>query len=274
MSIKSVLVLLDTADDPSARIETAIGLAREHGAHLAALHVMPRIEIPGVTQAYLDTEIIAAQERATREAAAKIEATFNDRARREGIRAEWRLEKGDVYEIAALHARYADLAVVGQTPPEGPIGRLFLEIPEQLVMTSGRPVIVVPYVGSYPWVGRHVMVAWNGTRESARAVGDALPLLERAERVTVVGANPSSQSTIPGSDIGTHLAHHGIEVEVSELHGDDIDIGDMLLSRAADLSIDLIVMGAYGHSRAREWAVGGVTRHMLKHMTVPVFMSH
>ena len=178
-----------------------------------------------------------------------------------------------MYDIATLHLRYADIGVIGQTPPEGTEGRLFIQLPEQVVLDSGRPAIVVPYVGSNPVVGRRVLVTWNGSREATRALHTALPVLERAGRVIVLSVDPGDHRHLPGVDIAAHLARHGVRAEAIETSRDDIEVGDAVLSCAADLSADLLVMGAYGRSRVREWAMGSVTRNLLKHMTLPVLMS-
>lgn len=274
MAITTVLVHLDTGEATRARLETAIALVRDHGARLIGLHIRPVVDIRSVAQAYVGTNFIAEQERVASETAARIEAEFLDRAERAGVTAEWRCEKGDVYDLVARHARYVDVAIVGQTPPNDPEGLFFLQIPEQVALTAGRPVIVVPYIGGYPEIGKRVVVAWNGSREATRAVHDALPILEKAQRVVVLSIDPGERRHIPGADIAALLARHGVRAEASETSSGEIRVGDVLLSRAADLSADLIVMGAYGHSRAREWVTGGVTRHLLAHMTVPVLMSH
>ena len=274
MSLANLLAVIEAQPKMPNFVATAVGLAATHRAFLAVLYVAPPIRLPGVAQAYLGTDILAAQERAAAEVRDSIRQDVERLAAAEGLSFEWREATGDAYDVAALHARYADLTVLGQTPPEGPEGRFILELPEHLVFTSGRPVIVVPYVGAYPTLGERVLIAWNASREAARAVNDAMPILERASSVTIIGVNPPDQETIPGTDIATHLARHGVEAEVTVTHAEDISAGDMLLSRAADFAADLIVLGAYGHSRTREWAMGGVTRHLLDHMTVPVFMSH
>lgn len=274
MAITSILVHVGSDDRSAKRIETAIGLAHDHEAGLTGLYVIPRIDIPGAARAYVGADIVAEQERIAKDAADRAGAAFQDLVKREGLAYEWRCEKGDIYQIAALHARYADITVIGQTPPEAPEQWLFLQLPEQLVLSSGRPAIIVPYAGSYPVVGKRVLVAWNGSREATRAVHDALPILEKAETVRVLSINPGEQRHIPGADMTAHLARHGVRAEATETNSDDIEVGDALLSRAADLGADLIVMGTYGHSRAREWVLGGVTRDLLKHMTVPVLMSH
>jgi nucleotide-binding universal stress UspA family protein len=137
---------------------------------------------------------------------------------------------------------------------------------------------VVPYAGTFKTIGQRVLVAWNAGREATRAVNDALPLLEGAAKVTVLAINPHGglrgHGEVPGADIALHLARHGVRAEASAIKSDDVEIGALLLSQAADLNADLIVMGAYGHSRLREVVLGGATREILRSMTVPVLLSH
>jgi nucleotide-binding universal stress UspA family protein len=137
-------------------------------------------------------------------------------------------------------------------------------------------VLIVPRYGVFGTVGERVLIAWNGSREATRAAHDALPLLKRATKVTVLSIDPDhdSQRRVPSADITLHLARHGVAAEADSTVALDIAVGDVLLSRAADLGADLIVMGGYGHSRVREMVLGGATRHLLQHMTVPVLMSH
>ena len=138
--------------------------------------------------------------------------------------------------------------------------------------------MIVPYAGRFDTVGSNVLVAWNATREAARAVNDAMPILQKAEKVTVLSINPPSEEAggpvWPAADIALHLARHGVKAEASSTVSHEIDVGNAILSRAADFGSDLIVMGGYGHSRQREFILGGVTRTLLGHMTVPVIMSH
>jgi nucleotide-binding universal stress UspA family protein len=141
---------------------------------------------------------------------------------------------------------------------------------------SGRPVLVVPYIHNKPLKLDRVMVCWDGGRNAARALNDALPLLKRAKQIELVTISSSSKptDTLPGADIGHHLSRHGINVEVRNLMEDTIGVSNRILSHAADHSIDLIVMGGYGHSRLREFVLGGTTREILQSMTVPTLMSH
>ena len=274
MAFRTVLVHLDSSERATARLETAIGLARAHGARLTGLYVVPQIVVPGFVQVHVGPELLNIQRSISMKEAAAVEESFRERLRREDMVSEWRCENGDAYEILPLHARYEDVVVIGQTPPDDHSGRLLLQLPEQVILASGRPVIVIPYIGAQAEPPKRILVAWNGSRESTRAVHDAMPLLERAEQVTVLSVNPDKGRPAPGADIAAHLARHEVRAEAAETVNGEIDTGDVLLSRAADLGADLIVLGAYGHSRAREWTIGGVTRTLLRHMTVPVLMSH
>ena len=180
-----------------------------------------------------------------------------------------------VAEVVALHARYADLVVLGQPDSENG-GEVDAQVPEDVVLSAGRPALVVPYIGAGEEIGKRVLIAWDGGREAARAVNDALPLLENAEFVAVLVVNPSqgAHGEEPGADIALHLARHGIAVEAQHIEVRDLSTGNALLSRLADEAIDLLVMGAYGHSRLREMVLGGMTREVFQQMTVPVLMSH
>ena len=209
---------------------------------------------------------------------AEAERSYAECRRRTGFdRIEWRASEIDALSVVALHARYADLVVIGQQNSEWPTG-VHKDFERSLPAASGRPVLVVPYAYERRPVGRHVLVAWNASREAARAVNDALPLLKRASQVHVVifdrTAAGAAHGEEPGADIALFLTRHGVKVIVSRYDAPDADIGSQLLSRAFDLSADLIVMGAWGHSRLREFMLGGVTRTLFESMTVPVLMSH
>jgi len=198
---------------------------------------------------------------------------------RAGVTGQWIDHHESASEAIPRYARYADLVVAGQDDPDDPESFIADHFPETLVMSAGRPVLFIPYTGVFPTLGANIMVAWNGSRESARAVHDALPLLQRAENVTVVRLNEHKDeprdNRIPGADIALMLARHGVKAELAALDGvGNLPPGDVLLSRASDLGADLVVMGAYGHSRWQELVMGGATRSMLESMTVPVLMSH
>jgi nucleotide-binding universal stress UspA family protein len=276
MGLKDLLVYIDSDPACDSRVDVAAALAVTHEAHLTGLHATGWPHIPGYVEVELPRSLLDEQRRLLGERARQAEARFLERARRRGIRPEWRLDEGGVVGRVKLHARYADLTVVGQglELKDAP-GELAL-LPEELTLGVGRPVLIVPRYGAFERVGERVLIAWNGSREATRAVHDALPILRRATQVTVLSIDPDGgqQPRTPGADIALHLARHGIAAEAASMPSLEIGVGDALLSRAADLGADLIVMGAYGHSRVREMVLGGVTRHLLQHMTVPVLMSH
>jgi nucleotide-binding universal stress UspA family protein len=204
---------------------------------------------------------------------------FNEAVRLQGLDNEWRVIEGDTVGLVALHARYADLTILGQPNSDeafkGPSADAVLV---NVMLSSGRPVLAVPYAGRFEQVGERVLVAWNASRESTRAVNDALPLLRDAKSVTVLAVNPKrgieGHGEMPAADICLHLARHGVKAEAAHTIASDISEGDALLSYAADIGADLIVCGGYGHSRAREMVFGGVTRTLLQEMTVPMLLSH
>ncbi len=278
MAYKNLLVHIDDSKACAGRLEVAIGLARAHSAHLTGLYVAADPVLPGGMSAEVPTRFLDTLSAQVSERCAAAEAGFAATVERAGFTADCRTTRcpgGRVPEVIALNARYADLVILGQPDPEAN-GDVNARVPEDVVLSAGRPALVVPYIGAGKRLGARVMIAWDGGREAARAVGDALPLLARAESVAVLVINPSQggHGEQPGADIALHLARHGITVEAQHLEANEISVGDALLSRLSDLDIDLLVMGAYGHSRLRELVLGGVTRKIFQQMTVPVLMSH
>lgn len=277
MSYKTILVHLDTDKRVAERIDLAIRLADTFDSHLVGLFALSAPRIPSYALAEAGPVVVEVEARHRAEAARNAEAMFKSETARHGRSAEWRATQRDALAAATLSARYADLVVIGQHEPGNSSG-VTPDFAEELVLSAGRPVLLVPYAGHFAQVGRRILVAWNAGQEAARAVTDALPLLTRASTVQVVAFNPAEAGAdhgdIPGADIGLVLARHGVKVSVAQQQSEEVDIGNQLLSRAADIEADLIVMGAYGHSRVRELVLGGVTRTLLDTMTVPVLMSH
>ncbi len=276
MSYKTILVHVDPGSRCAARVEVAIRLARQHDAHLVALHALAPFEPPGYVMAEMGPAIIEAQKHAAAIELARSESEFNKQASAAGLRNfEWRSAIDDPVDAMTLHARYADLVVIGQADASDG-SNIAADFPERLVLAAGRPVLILPSAGSFPSIGKRILVAWNPSREATRAVTDSIPLLRLADKVHVMAVNPrrGDHGNVPGADIGLYLARHGVRVEVKTDQGAEIDVGNELLSRAADLDADLIVMGGYGHSRLKEWVLGGATRTILESMTAPVLMSH
>ena len=276
MSYKTILVQIDAGKRCSARVDVAIRLARRYDAHLVGLHVLTPFEPPGYVMAEMGPAIMEAQKLVAATTIAQTEGEFAKQTSAAGLRnVEWRTAVDDLVAAVTLHARYADLVVIGQADAADD-SHVPSDFPEQVVLAAGRPVLIVPSVGNFPTLGKRILVAWNPSREASRAVTDAIPLLQQAENVHIMAVNPraAEHGVVPGADIGLYLARHGVRVEVKTDHGAEIDVGNELLSRAADLDADLIVMGGYGHSRLKEWVLGGATRTILESMTVPVLMSH
>ena len=276
MGYKTILVHIDPGKRCAVRVDAAIRLARENGAHLVALYAVTPFDAPGYVLAEIGAAIIESERRAAANAIARAESEFTKQASAAGLsHFEWRTASADPVDAMTLHARYADLAVIGQTEMEEG-SNIAADFPERLVLAAGRPVLILPSAGSFPSIGKRILVAWSLTREATRAVTDAIPLLRLADTVHVMAVNPrrGEHGEVPGADIGLYLARHGVQVQVKTDQGAEIDVGNELLSRASDLGADLIVMGGYGHSRVKEWVLGGATRTILASMTVPVLMSH
>lgn len=281
MSFKDILVIVDNTKACGARLDVAIALAQEHGAHLTGLFVRTVPHVPQFVMSQLGPEVAEVQKRYAREAAEAAHKAFDAKTAAAGIGVEWREVSGPLVDQCLLHAKYADLVVAGQRDGDDDSSQEGQdELLDHLVLEAGRPVLLVPYAGTFKVVGQRVMVAWNATREAARALNDALPLLKKAKEVHVVAVNPrggngrDGHGDVPSADIALHLARHGVKAEAEAIEAKNMGAGEALLSRAMDESVDMIVMGAYGRSRLRELVLGGATRHMLRHMTVPVLMSH
>lgn len=277
MDYKTILVHLERSRHESHLLDAATALSRRFEAHLVGLHalapfyapVMIPGDIVGVGQ------IQQQYRKSAEEAAAKIEAEFRKKSEAAGLSAEWRLAEGRAEQAVPLHARYADLVLLGQPDPDEEIPDRTEDLAATVALKAGRPVLVVPYTETFPKSFHRVLVAWNGSREAARAVADALPFLKASEETQVLSVNPKeAERHIPGADVAAYLARHGVRAEARQAHADDIDVASILLARAADWSAELIVMGAYGHSRLGEMVFGGVTRSLLKTMVAPVLLSH
>jgi nucleotide-binding universal stress UspA family protein len=279
MVLKNLLVHVDDSKACAARVQAAIDLAIAHEAHLSGVYVIGDPSPATFAGGYFPPETLEMLQHQMRERADAALARFTDAAKRNQISFETRTDRvlyAAMAEALATHARYADVVILGQGDPDAPEAPR--DLPEAVTLASGRPSLVIPYIGPAATLGRRVTVAWDASREAARAVNDALPILERAEAVGIVTVNPSEtpfgHGEQPGADIALHLARHGIKVEVQRIEARDIDVPNIILSHIADQSSDLLVMGAYGHSRLREFVLGGVTRTILHDMTVPVLMAH
>ena len=277
MPFKDLLVYVDATKASEARVALAAAIAKRHAAHLTGVHATSLLDAARAAGYAAFEQAYRALEKAAEERAVAAQAMFEAALVREGIAGAWRIARVAAMQEAIVHARYADLAIVGQIAPDNETPGSPLS-PADVLLDSGRPALVVPYVGRFADVGQRVLVAWNASREAARAVHDALPLLAGAKQVTVLAINPErglgAHGDVPAADIALHLARHGLKAEAAHTVAKDIAEGEALLSYAADLGADLIVAGAYGHSRAREMVFGGVTRTLIREMTAPTLLSH
>jgi nucleotide-binding universal stress UspA family protein len=272
-----VVVYVDGRADNQGTLEVAASLARDQGARLTGVFIEPEAPVRHAEMFARGKgipELLEACHSRLRTMEADRRDSFEATVRRHRLRGEWRLvpcvNDGDL----AAHARYGDLAVVARPDPvDEPASDDLLE---SLVLTSGRPTLVLPPHCPAGTI-RRILVGWNASREATRAVADAMPLIVRADVVEVLVVDregPLGQhGPEPGADIARYLARHGARVEVRQVwHGSE-DVGRLLLSRAAAFGADLLVMGAYGHSHLREWLLGGVTRTILREARIPVLMS-
>lgn len=299
MAIKDVLACLDAIDADERRLRLAADLAHEHGAHLAAAYLLSELETTqgqvygpgaigigiGITEPAVSGIGKGSDDGSNPDrtpdvprrvlVAETVERRFRETLQLKGMVGDWYLfDCGEVTELIAL-AKAADLVIVGQPLPEAPGTELR---PEEIVVACGRPVLVLPYAGTFSSVGKRVLVAWDGTREATRAVHDALPVIAGAEAVTVVSVagreSDFERRRLSLDRIVRHLQRHGLTVQAQEDVQDGITVPKVLLSHAMDLNVDLIVAGAYHHSQFREFMVGGVSRELLDQLTAPVLMSH
>ncbi|ETX08202.1 MAG: hypothetical protein ETSY2_06760 [Candidatus Entotheonella gemina] len=276
MAIKDLVVHVDSSQAVQKRLEAAIRIAQTHDAHLTGLYVIPTTDFPAFMEVPSAFEAIQKVRQYRQQEAETSRAAFEEATHRAGVSAEWRCAEGELTEKLGESARYSDLVILGQHNPDEHDANQGLA--DRLVLEVGRPCLVIPYIGARETLGQRVLVAWNARREAVRAVNDALPILQAADRAVVLSVNPAygedGEGDIPSADICHHLARHGVKAEAETTVAKDIDVGSLLLSHAADMGADMIVMGAYGHSRFREMVLGGVSREMFRTMTVPVFMSH
>jgi nucleotide-binding universal stress UspA family protein len=291
MALKDLLVCIDPGSPSDARLRLALNLARAHRAHLTAAYVMPKVEdmiahppagvVPpgeltgivqggGMTPGGAVTEVLREAENAE-----TVEQRFKGELHLSGIGGDWHLlDAGEEAELIEL-AKAFDLIITGQLSPEAHPTAFR---PEDIAIGTARPVLVVPYAGTFESIGKRALVAWDGSREAVRAVNDALPLLGGAEAVTVMSVGPREaeleRHQLSIDRIIRHFQRHAITARLEESVQAGIAVSDVLLSRAADLGADLIIAGVYHHSQLREALIGGVSRDLLEHMTVPVLMSH
>jgi nucleotide-binding universal stress UspA family protein len=286
MGLRDLLVLLDGSPRDEIKLAVALELARRNDAHLTGLCPLELLlpadmsfALGGYPDLWALPEFAKQIESQGRAKAAVIEAGFREKLRREGLRGDWVFETGSLISAVTRRAHTADLIVVGQADPENPLPAAARTLVEDILMTAGRPLLLIPYAGRFDTIGTNALVGWTPTRESARAVHDALLTFAPGGKVVVlsveIARSGGEPEALPTADIAEHLSRHGLDVSAARtVVSDGLSPADALLDYASDIGADLLVVGGYGHSRTREMIMGGVTRDLLRHMTVPVLMSH
>ena len=274
---KDVVVNISGRGPRDFAAEYATSIAATFGAHIAGISFLYEPVIPDGTLGGIPVDLIELQREENSKVANEAVSRFEAGVKKAGVSAETRILDatfGGAATVFAQIARRFDLAVVGQAQREGGASDELLV--EGALFESGRPLVVVPYIQKRGLTLERVLACWDGGRTAARAIGDAMPFLERAKAVdiVIVAEERKGGDEINGANMGEHLARHGVTANVKRIAKGDLAIEDVLLSYAADSGADFMVMGGYGHSRLREFILGGVTRGILGSMTVPVMMSH
>ena len=285
MTYKTILVHINNERRLPGLMEAAGAVAATHNAHLIGVSVIPPLMLPQTSDfAIAVPSMIEAHRDAYRAEESRMRKLFDvavQGAAAGAYTAEWR--SLDAYQLASAVqlilpvARASDLIVVSQADVNWD-GTVALDFPDTLATDSGRPVLIVPNKPAKPFAAKRILVAWNGRREATRAVFDALPLLQKADEVKILWLDPhddnQTQGDLPAADLCATLARHGVKCDEATTLSPKMPVGETLLFEATKYGWDMLVMGCYGHSRIREFILGGASRHILTHMTIPVLMSH
>lgn len=280
MEYKTIVVHLDAHPRRMARMDIALRIAAQNAGHLVGLYATDAIPMPRYAGADWSTALVEAGEQQMETARNEAQVAFHAAvAQYPDVSCEWREDASGAVGAVALSARYADLVIAAQHEPDADLdSRVGARFAENLVLAISTPLLVIPYAGSFSKVGERVLLAWDASPQAFRAATAALPFLKQAREVQVTVFDPDkhrqAHGELPGADITLYLSRHGVKASVSQQRSVEGDIGCAILSRAADQSADLIVMGAYGHSRAKERVLGGATRTIFESMTAPVLMCH
>jgi nucleotide-binding universal stress UspA family protein len=271
--MKTILVHLAYDDGRSRRLGTALSLALAHRAHLIGLFTRsPYVTPPAIVGRGASSAFLRELEAGLRDQEQQLRAEFDEAVSKVAVSAEWLHHDGEVMQGLAYNSYVADLLIVSQTPPETVEDIVTGNRPDHVMLESGCPVLVVPHGNGETEAGRRVLISWTRTREASRTVRSAIPILRRAASVTILTCRATRAR--PGEAIKAYLARHDVRAEIRVDFGDNDEVGEIVLAHANEMSADLIVMGAYGHSRLREMILGGTTQHVLSRSVIPVLMSH
>lgn len=277
MKLKSILVLVRGGSTARAAVGAACTLAARHEASLVGLYVMDMWPVASVAGGEMPAQIYELEHERLVEEAAEAERIFRSVSGDTGVETEWRCVEGMTQQLTDVHARHCDLLCVGMADSRSHV-RGGVSVNEDLIFSTGRPVLVVPASYSGATIGDNVAVAWDASRESARAVSDAMGILGTAGSVSMVTVADHSmndrESDVIGLDVCRYLSQHDVHAEAHTIHPGDTPTGEALHDWARAEGKDLLIMGAYGHSRIHEMVLGGTTRWILRHTEIPLMMSH
>lgn len=277
MELKSILLALASGPSAQVAVEAATIVAKAQQAHLVGLHVVDVTPFARYIDAEVPVQILEVQRERLLAEAAELETTFKRICAEAGIDSQWHCVEGSTQHVIDLNARYCDLVCVSAPTSIGD-GLASQPLGEELIFSTGRPVLMIPEGFDAKSIGDHVMVAWNGSREAAKAISHALPILSRAQKVsmvTVVGKHvDDAQAGVIAADMSRYLARHGVDADAQTADAGSVPAGQFLHEWARGQNADLLVMGAYGHARIREFILGGVTHWSLRNSTIPVLMAH
>ncbi|CAD7842003.1 MAG: Universal stress protein family, tandem domain [Olavius algarvensis Gamma 3 endosymbiont] len=279
MEIKNILLHLDHSKGCQNRLATALGMAKKHDALITGLFVVPDYVVPSYVEAQISVDLITDVTEKALHRARETLVGYQQLVDEAEVTMDAHVVEGQVIPILREHSKYSDLLILGQDDPEDPDNASY-GLADALLFEGACACLVVPHSGKLAQPGERVLLTWNASRESARALREAMPLLQSATTVVVLSSEPDDSDTSiarshPHADeLARFLESHGIESISSGISDMDIGPSDAILGQAAEMNADLIVMGAYGHARLREIILGGVTRDLLKLSPVPIFMAH
>ncbi|NGR06441.1 universal stress protein [bacterium SGD-2] len=274
-----IAIYLSNDEACSRRIDAGLRIAKEHNAEVIGVYPSD-----GAAGHYYDESIIPQDVRKILrgrqdEYRDSVRKQFLERAEAAGVKAQWRSPRGDADEALSLHARYCDLLVMSKAERVDTVTSIIPNLPESVVMAAGRPVLMIPRVGTVPTIGQRVLYCWDQRREAARAFTDAGPFLKNCKELVVLEIDRDEDvfrdGDIREEDISDYCISRGYPKPKHLVkNSEGIGVGNVILNTASDMGSDLIVMGAYGHSRMRQWVMGGASRTLLSSMTVPVLLAH
>lgn len=273
MNIKDIAVYINPGHDNTHLYDALATLTKDTDCHVTGIYAVA--PVPTMTsEVPIPATVVKQLEESANSMADENRVAFEAAMKSRGINSSWKCQHGEPDQIVSELFRYSDLGVVRQS--EAPEPGNYPHTVNHILLNCGRPVIVIPYIGAQDTIGKRVVLGWNRSVQSTRAAYDAIGFMKNSEWVHVIDINKNTDddSMGPSVPITEHLARHNINAESSTYKDSEVEPGDVLINHATDRGADLIVAGAWGHTRAREYIFGGTTRTLLEHMTVPVLFSH